>query len=60
MYQPATVYLAWAPASGGNIPRNAVVGGRDNTTREDLYIGMTIVLFCNSEFMFFMFSQCVI
>ena len=42
MYQPATVYLAWAPASGGNIPRNAVVGGRDNTSREDLYIGRLV------------------
>lgn len=43
MYQPAKVYLAWAPASGGNIPRNAVVGGRDNTAREDLFIGRVIL-----------------
>ena len=51
MYQPATVYLAWAPASGGNIPRNAVVGGRDNTSREDLYIGRLIILFIYALFL---------
>lgn len=42
MYQPPVpVYLAWVPTSGSNIPHNAVVGGRDNTSREDLYIGRT-------------------
>ena len=46
MYQqPVSIYLAWTPSSGGNIPHNAVVGGRDNTSREDIYIGMFYVFY---------------
>ena len=46
MYQqPVSVYLAWTPSSGGIIPHNAVVGGRDNTSREDIYIGMFYVFY---------------
>ena len=31
--------LAWAPTQGGSIPPNAVVGGNDASTKEELFIG---------------------